>query len=302
MTSALCRLEFGLAAGNPMYLRSEDGRAMQARRRLSASFSRRHAARASSSSPRISSRWRHDPHGTVQPAKVIRVIDEHTRRFIAHAPFVFVASADADGMLDISPKGDPAGFVKVLDERTIAIPDRPGNRRIDTFRNVLQESQRRTHFVIPGVTYTIRMSGKAIIVRDAELRAVMAGQRQASRACPRDRDLACALALPEMHDPLGPWQPEAWPDTSNLPSFAEVLVAHAKLGTVEETQAVIDEGMRAPGYGCSRRGDRFDLDQPFGRGQALDDQRGGGRRDVGQMPPPRIVQRGERLLSHHDSR
>ena len=59
-------------------------------------------------------------------AKVMRVIDEHTCRFIAHAPFVFVASADADGMLDISPKGDPAGFVKVLDERTIAIPDRPG--------------------------------------------------------------------------------------------------------------------------------------------------------------------------------
>ncbi|WP_338112442.1 pyridoxamine 5'-phosphate oxidase family protein [Rhizobium gallicum] len=70
-------------------------------------------------------------------AKVVRLIDEHARRFIAHAPFVFVASAGADGMLDVSPKGDPAGFVKVLDKRTLAIPDRPGNRRLDTFRNVL---------------------------------------------------------------------------------------------------------------------------------------------------------------------
>ncbi len=60
--------------------------------------------------------------------KVVRVIDEHCRRFITHAPFVFVASAGADGMIDVSPKGDPAGFVKVLDENTIAIPDRLGDR------------------------------------------------------------------------------------------------------------------------------------------------------------------------------
>jgi PPOX class probable FMN-dependent enzyme len=102
------------------------------------------------------------------------VIDEHTRRFIAHAPFVFIASAGANGMLDISPKGDPAGFVQVLDETTLAIPDRPGNRRLDMYRNVLENPNVGLIFVIPGVTYTIRMSGAAIIVRDAELRAGMA--------------------------------------------------------------------------------------------------------------------------------
>src|SRR5688572_30663713 len=63
-------------------------------------------------------------------AKVVRIIDEHARRFIAHAPFVFVASAGADGRLDVSPKGDPPGFVKVLDDRTLAVPDRLGNRRL----------------------------------------------------------------------------------------------------------------------------------------------------------------------------
>ena len=177
-------------------------------------------------------------------AKVIRVIDEHTRRFIAHAPFVFVASADADGMLDISPKGDPAGFVKVLDERTIAIPDRPGNRRIDTFRNVLKNPNVGLIFVIPGVTYTIRMSGKAIIVRDAELRADMAVNGKLP-----EHVLVIEISHVLSHCPKcmirsGMWQPEAWRDTSNLPSFAEVLVAHARLGTIEETQAVIDKGNR----------------------------------------------------------
>ena len=70
-------------------------------------------------------------------AKVVRVIDDHAHCFIAHSPFVFVGSAGADGTVDISPKGDPPGFVKVLDDKTLAVPDRPGNKRIDTFHNVL---------------------------------------------------------------------------------------------------------------------------------------------------------------------
>lgn len=177
-------------------------------------------------------------------AKVIHVVDEYTRRFIAHAPFVFVASSGPDGMLDVSPKGDPAGFVKVLDERTIAIPDRPGNRRIDTFRNILGNPNVGLIFVIPGVTYTVRMSGKAIIVRDDELRAQMAVNGKVP-----EHVLVVEISHVLSHCPKcmirsGMWQPEAWPETSTLPSFAEVLVAHAKLGTVEETQEVIDKGNR----------------------------------------------------------
>ncbi|WEX76260.1 pyridoxamine 5'-phosphate oxidase family protein [Sinorhizobium numidicum] len=102
-------------------------------------------------------------------AKVLRTIDEQARHFIAHSPFVFVASVGADGLLDVSPKGDPAGFVKVLDEKTVAIPDRPGNRRLDTLRNVLGNPNVGLIFLIPGVTHTLRMAGKALIVRDAEL-------------------------------------------------------------------------------------------------------------------------------------
>jgi len=177
--------------------------------------------------------------------KVVRVIDEHSRRFIAHAPFVFVASAGPRGMLDISPKGDPAGFVKVVDDRTLAIPDRLGNRRFDTFRNVLANPNVGLIFVIPGVTYTLRISGKAIIVRDLELRESMAMKGKLP-----DHVLVVEVAYVLSHCPKcmirsGLWEPEAWPDTSDLPTFAETLIAHARLGeTVDEMQAIIDTGNR----------------------------------------------------------
>ncbi len=177
--------------------------------------------------------------------KVVRVIDECSRRFIAHAPFVFVASSGAGGVLDISPKGDPAGFVKVLDERTIAIPDRLGNRRLDTFRNILNNPNVGLIFVIPGTTYTLRVSGTAIIVRDVDLRQSMAIKGKLP-----DHVLIVQVATVLTHCPKcmirsGLWQPEAWPDTSSLPTFAETLIAHAKLvESVEEVEAIIETGNR----------------------------------------------------------
>lgn len=178
-------------------------------------------------------------------AKVVHVIDDHARRFIAHAPFVFVASAGVGGMIDVSPKGDPPGFVKVLDDKTLAIPDRPGNRRLDTFRNVLVNPSVGLIFVIPGVTYTLRVSGNAIIVRDLELREMLAVNHKAP-----DHVLVVDVLQVLSHCPKcmvrsGLWRPDAWPDTSALPSFAEMLVAHGKLAeTVEEMQAIIDTGNR----------------------------------------------------------
>jgi uncharacterized protein len=185
----------------------------------------------------------HPPKRSVD--KVVRVIDEHSRRFIGRASFVFVASAGPQGMLDVSPKGDPAGFVKVIDDRTLAIPDRLGNRRLDTFRNVLHNPNVGLIFLIPGITYTLRISGKAIIVRDLELREAMA-----IKGKPPDHVLVVEVEHVLSHCPKcmirsGLWQPDAWPDTSDVPTFAETLIAHAKLAeTVDEVQAIIDTGNR----------------------------------------------------------
>jgi PPOX class probable FMN-dependent enzyme len=177
--------------------------------------------------------------------KVVRVIDGHSRRFIAAAPFVFVASTSADGTLDVSPKGDPAGFVKVLDERTLAIPDRLGNRRFDTFRNVLQNPAVGLIFLVPGITYTLRISGTAIIVRDEALRRDLAVKGKLP-----DHVLVVAVSRVLSHCPKcmirsGLWRPEAWPDPDGVPAFAETLVAHARLAeSVEAVHAAIETANR----------------------------------------------------------
>jgi PPOX class probable FMN-dependent enzyme len=177
--------------------------------------------------------------------KVVRTIDDVARRFIGHAPFVFVASTGEGGMLDISPKGDPAGFVKVLDERTLVVPDRLGNRRLDTFRNVLRNPNVALIFIIPGITYTLRVSGRAIIVRDLELREAMAVNGKAPAHLLIVEVDHLLSHCPKCMIRSGLWQHEGWPDTSNLPSFAETLIAHAKLATtVEETEELISAGNR----------------------------------------------------------
>src|SRR5262245_42673378 len=178
-------------------------------------------------------------------AKAVHSIDDHSRRFIAHAPFVFIASAGMDGSIDISPKGDPAGFVKVIDRKTLAIPDRLGNRRIDTFRNVLRNPNVGVIFVIPGITYTLRVSGQALIVRDLDLRASLAVNDKNP-----DHVLVVHVERVLSHCPKcmirsGLWQPESWPDTTDLPTFAETLKAHAMLAEpIEEIQIIIDRGNR----------------------------------------------------------
>ena len=132
------------------------------------------------------------------------------------------------------------GFVRVLDPTTLAIPDRLGNGRLDTFRNILQNPNVGLIFVVPGVTYTLRVSGKAIIVRDPDLRnsmevngkqpdhVLVVGVEHVLSHCPK-----CMMRS-------GLWQPETWPDTSGMPSFAETLKAHAKIAELLED---LDSGL-----------------------------------------------------------
>lgn len=104
-------------------------------------------------------------------AKISDRLNDLTRKFIEASPFVCVATARPDGGIDVSPRGDPAGFVRILDERTLLLPDRPGNRIADTLTNLLHDPRIALLFLIPGVGDTFRVGGTAEIIEDAELLA-----------------------------------------------------------------------------------------------------------------------------------
>jgi uncharacterized protein len=174
--------------------------------------------------------------------KVIDHIDDICRRFIAASPFILVASRGADGRLDLSPKGDPPGFVAVLDDKTLAIPDRPGNHRLDTFENLLTCPEVALIFMIPGHGDTLRISGKARIIRDRALQARLAINGKAPNlvvvVTVEQAFMHCSKCVARSKL----WSPEHWPDRSNVPSLAEGIVAHAKPPeTLAEVQAFIEK-------------------------------------------------------------
>lgn len=177
--------------------------------------------------------------------KVIASLDEHCRAFIASSPFLLLASADANGNMDVSPKGDPPGFVHVLDDKTLAIPDRPGNRRADTFTNILQNPKVAMLFLVPGKSETLRVNGTARIVRDRWLREQMDFKGKIPDfgivVTVEEAFMHCAKCM--IRSEL--WSAESWPDADGLASLAQVLMDHTKSeSSVEEMQAAIDESYR----------------------------------------------------------
>lgn len=176
--------------------------------------------------------------------KVVTVIDDHAARFIAASPFVIIATSGPDG-IEASPKGDPAGAVRVLDERTLAIPDRPGNQRHDTFVNLIRDPRVGLIFLVPGVTWTLRVTGQGIIVRDPDLlagfavngrlpaQALVVGVERVLAHCPK-----CMVRS-------SLWKPAGWPDVAGVPTLAETLIAHAGLlEDVDTVTASLDAGVR----------------------------------------------------------
>ncbi|MEL6258562.1 MAG: MSMEG_1061 family FMN-dependent PPOX-type flavoprotein, partial [Pseudomonadota bacterium] len=149
----------------------------------------------------------------------------HCGAFINRSPFVLMASFDADGRVDVSPKGDPAGFVKILDDKTLAIPDRPGNRLADTLENLLQRPRIGLIFLMPGKAETLRVNGSAKIVADPALLESMAVKGKPAQ-------LATVVSVEEAYFHCskcmirsGLWEPERWPSLDGAPSMAEALIA-----------------------------------------------------------------------------
>ncbi len=156
-------------------------------------------------------------------------LDDIYRKFIEASPFCLMATSDPDGAIDISPKGDPKGFVKILEDNLLAIPDRPGNRRADSFHNLMKDPRMGLIFIIPGKLETVRLSGQARIVQDKDLReslafggkppkmAVLFYIEQAFMHCPK-----CMI---RSHL----WDPGSWTDASAIPDIGSTIIKQANL-------------------------------------------------------------------------
>jgi PPOX class probable FMN-dependent enzyme len=176
-------------------------------------------------------------------AKEHATLDVHCREFIARSPFLLLATSGATGQCDVSPKGDAPGFVLVLDERRLLIPDRPGNKRLDGMRNLLANPHVGLIFLIPGVEETLRVNGRAWIVRDTDLLA----RCEARGKMPtlgigvevEEAFIHCAKAFKRS----GLWEPARWPVLDGLASPAEMLYDHTRPpgATVADVERALQE-------------------------------------------------------------
>lgn len=177
--------------------------------------------------------------------KELRAIDQHSRRFIERSPFVLIGSQDSSGNADVSPKGDQPGFVQVLDDTTLALPDRPGNNRLDTWKNIIQNSAVGLIFLIPGMNETLRINGHAKLTNDAELCAQLHVNHRPAQAVMivkvREVYMHCAKAF--IRSNL--WKPDTWPARNKMPSLGEMLKDQAKLSaSAKEFDAILDDAYK----------------------------------------------------------
>jgi PPOX class probable FMN-dependent enzyme len=180
-------------------------------------------------------------------AKDIGMLDEAAARLIAASPLVVLASQNAEGRADATPRGGPPGFVTVLDEHHLAIPDATGNRRLDTLTNVIATGQVGLLFLIPGRDQTLRVNGRACVSAAPEILeaagAVGKPPRTAIVVCADEVYAHCPKAFVRSHL----WDPATWPSPDEVPTAAEVMLAHLRdpSRTLAEEQEYLDEALRS---------------------------------------------------------
>jgi PPOX class probable FMN-dependent enzyme len=167
-------------------------------------------------------------------------LDTQSRRFVALSPFLLIATSGANGACDVSPKGDAPGFVRALDDTRLVIPERNGNKRFDSLKNLLMNPQIGVLFVVPGCDYTLRVNGRAWITRDPSLLHPMAAEGVTPK-------LAIGVEVQEAYFHCVKsfrrsrlWTKESWPPADALPSYACTV-----FNQIRPADATLDEWERS---------------------------------------------------------
>jgi PPOX class probable FMN-dependent enzyme len=188
------------------------------------------------------------PPGELALKKQLSRLDKHCRAFIALSPFLVIASSSLEGACDASPRGDQPGFVAVIDDHTLIIPDRRGNNRVDTLENVVANPHVGLLFLVPGMQETLRINGSARVVEDSDLLAPLAVNGQMPRTgllvTVEDAYLQCGKAL--LRSDL--WNPEKQIERSAFPSLGRVLSEQIAGVDAETAECSVEESYRTRLY------------------------------------------------------
>lgn len=186
------------------------------------------------------------PTHTLAALKSLRSLDPHAQEFIRRSPFLTIGTQNREGRADVSPRGDPAGFVKVLDDTTLAIPDRPGNNRLDTLSNILANPNVGLLFLVPGFDDTLRVNGTARLSTDPDLLQTMSVNDRTPTLAIVVRVgevfLHCAKAFRRSRL----WDPDARQDRKEMPTLLKMILDQTT-GAPQDPAEMrkIDEGLEA---------------------------------------------------------
>ena len=165
-----------------------------------------------------------EPTHEIAKLKSLSQLDKHAREFIHRSPFLCLGTQSALGKADVSPRGDSAGFVKVLDEQRLAIPDRPGNNRLDSLANIISNSNVGLLFIVPGFEETLRVNGQAVLSTEPELLASMKVNDRIPKLAivvkVQEVFLHCAKAFRRSHL----WDPSHHQDRKAMPSLLKMIL------------------------------------------------------------------------------
>lgn len=177
-------------------------------------------------------------------AKQLDRLDKHCKAFLALSPFCTLASVGADGKVDCSPRGDMPGFVQAPDDSTLLLPDRPGNNRLDSLSNIVENPEVGLLFMVPGFNETLRVNGKAEILDDPDLCAQLGVDgkpaRSVMRIAVRDVYFHCAKAF--LRSRL--WDPAAQQNRKDFPSFGQILTDQTSMGTQPDTDRYLADSYK----------------------------------------------------------
>ncbi|MHC0039498.1 pyridoxamine 5'-phosphate oxidase family protein [Pseudoneobacillus sp. C159] len=174
--------------------------------------------------------------------KAINYLDHNCKDFIAKSPFLVISTSDKSGFCDVSPRGDQPGFVYVLNEKYLVIPERPGNKRMDTMLNILSNPQVGLQFMIPGLGETLRVNGKARLVRDPELLEKMSAKGKTPLIGIGIEVEECFMHCAKAFIRSGLWEPSTWPNRETLPYAAKIIYEHANLP--DSSPQTVENGLK----------------------------------------------------------